>query len=147
MEKIEILKQMTLFHNLDSLELIQASKYVSHKGFNKDEMVISEGEIGDSLYIVKSGQFKAFVIRDGIEQHLATFNVGDSFGELSLIDAHPRSASVSAITEGELLIFSKSDFEKLLNYSERLKIKLLENLVMDLSSKLRRTNDRLLRLL
>ncbi len=147
MEKIEILKQMVLFHNLDSLELIQLSKLVGHKTFQEGEVVLAEGEMGDSLFVVKSGQFKAFVTRDGVDQQLAIFNMGDSFGELALLDRHPRSASVSALTEGELLEFTKENFEKVLQYSEKLKIKLLENLVYDLSLKLRRTNDRLVRLL
>jgi CRP-like cAMP-binding protein len=147
MEKIEILKQMILFHNLDSLELIQLSKLVAHKTFVEGEIVIAEGEMGDSLFVVKSGQFRAFVTRDGVDQQLAVFNSGDSFGELALIDRHPRSASVAALVEGELLEFTKESFEKILQYSEKLKIKLLENLVYDLSLKLRRTNDRLVRLL
>ncbi|MCX7830121.1 MAG: cyclic nucleotide-binding domain-containing protein [Acidobacteria bacterium] len=147
MEKIEILKQMVLFHNFDSLELIQLSKLVGHKTFQEGDLVIAEGEMGDSLFVVKSGQFRAFVTRDGVDQQLAIFNMGDSFGELALLDKHPRSASVAALTEGELLEFTKDSFDKVLHYSEKLKIKLLENLVYDLSLKLRRTNDRLVRLL
>lgn len=147
MEKIEILKQMVLFHNFDSLELIQLSKFVGHKTFSKGELAIAEGEIGDSLFIVKSGQFRAFVTRDRVDQQLAVFNIGESFGELSLLDRHPRSASVAALVDGELLEFTKESFDKILQYSEKLKIKLLENLLYDISLKLRRTNDRLIRLL
>jgi CRP/FNR family transcriptional regulator, cyclic AMP receptor protein len=147
MEKIEILKQMVLFHDLDSLELIQLSKLVTHKKYEKDEMVLAEGEIGDSLFVVKRGQFRAFVVRDGVEQHIANFNLGDSFGEMSLIDKQPRSASISALTEGELLEFTKESFENILGYSTKLQIKLLQNLVNDVSLKLRRTNDRMLHLL
>jgi CRP/FNR family transcriptional regulator, cyclic AMP receptor protein len=147
MEKIEILKQMVLFHDLDSLELIQLSKLVSHKKFEEGEMVLAEGELGDSLFVVKKGQFRAFVVRDGVEQDIAKFNLGDSFGEMSLIDKQPRSASISAITEGELLEFTKESFESILGYSQKLQIKLLQNLVNDISLKLRRTNDRLLHLL
>lgn len=43
----------------------------------------------------------------GVAQQLATFNVGDSFGEMSLIDKQPRSASISALSDGELLEFTK----------------------------------------
>lgn len=147
MEKIEILKQMVLFYNLDSLELIQLSKLVLHKIYQAGDIVVTEGEMGDSLYVVKSGQFRAYVTREGVDQQLAIFNVGESFGELSLVDEHPRSASISALVEGELLEFTKESFDKVLKYSEKLKIKILENLVCDLSIKLRRTNDRLVRLL
>ncbi len=147
MEKIEILKQMVLFHDLDSLELIQLSKLVTHKKYEKGDMVLAEGDMGDSLFVVKSGQFRAFVIRNGVEQQLATFNVGDSFGEMSLIDKQPRSASISALSDGELLEFTKESFETIMGYSQKLQIKLLQNLVNDVSLKLRRTNDRLLHLM
>lgn len=147
MEKIEILKQMVLFHDLDSLELIQLSKLVTHKKYEKGDMVLAEGDMGDSLFVVKNGQFRAFVIRNGIEQQLATFNVGDSFGEMSLIDKQPRSASISALSDGELLEFTKESFETIMGYSQKLQIKLLQNLVNDVSLKLRRTNDRLLHLM
>ena len=147
MEKIEILKQMVLFHDLDSLELIQLSKLVTHKKYEKSDMVLAEGDMGDSLFVVKNGQFRAFVIRNGIEQQLATFNVGDSFGEMSLIDKQPRSASISALSDGELLEFTKESFETIMGYSQKLQIKLLQNLVNDVSLKLRRTNDRLLHLM
>lgn len=147
MEKIEILKQMVLFHDLDSLELIQLSKLVTHKKYEKGDMVLAEGDMGDSLFVVKSGQFRAFVIRNGVEQQLATFNVGDSFGEMSLIDKQPRSASISALSDGELLEFTKESFETIMGYTQKLQIKLLQNLVNDVSLKLRRTNDRLLHLM
>lgn len=147
MEKIEILKQMVLFHDLDSLELIQLSKLVTHKKYEKGDMVLAEGDMGDSLFVVKNGQFRAFVIRNGVEQQLATFNVGDSFGEMSLIDKQPRSASISALSDGELLEFTKESFETIMGYSQKLQIKLLHNLVNDVSLKLRRTNDRLLHLM
>ncbi|HNQ79435.1 MAG TPA: cyclic nucleotide-binding domain-containing protein [Acidobacteriota bacterium] len=147
MEKIEILKQMVLFHDLDSLELIQLSKLVTHKKYEKGDMVLAEGDMGDSLFVVKNGQFRAFVIRNGVEQQLATFNVGDSFGEMSLIDKQPRSASISALSDGELLEFTKESFETIMGYTQKLQIKLLQNLVNDVSLKLRRTNDRLLHLM
>lgn len=147
MEKIEILKQMVLFHDLDSLELIQLSKLVTHKKYEKGDMVLAEGDMGDSLFVVKNGQFRAFVIRNGVEQQLATFNVGDSFGEMSLIDKQPRSASISALSDGELLEFTKDSFETIMGYTQKLQIKLLQNLVNDVSLKLRRTNDRLLHLM
>ncbi len=82
-----------------------------------------------------------------MEQQLATFNVGDSFGEMSLIDKQPRSASISALSDGELLEFTKESFETIMGYTQKLQIKLLQNLVNDVSLKLRRTNDRLLHLM
>jgi len=147
MEQIAILKQMGLFRDLDSLELIQVSKLVKHRKYEKDEVVLKEGDHGASLFVVKSGQFRAYVGQEESEKDLAVFKSADSFGELALIDHAPRSATVRAMTRGDLLEFDAAALESLMNHSLDLKLKLLSNLVRDLAAKLRRTNDRLVHLL
>lgn len=147
MEHMAILKQMGLFHGLDSLELIQVNKLVKHRRYEPGDFVIREGEEGQSLFIVKSGQFRAFVGYGGTEKDLAVFKPYDSFGELALIDHGPRSASVLALAKGELLEFTAQDLAALMDHSPELKIHLQDNIIRDLARKLRRTNDRLLHLL
>ena len=138
---------MGLFKELDSLELIQVSKLVKHRRFEKGDTVISEGEPGESLFVVKDGQFRGFVGHGDSEKDLAIFKPSDSFGELALIDRGPRSATVSAMTKGELLEFDAGALDTLMDHSPSLKIKLQNNIITDLAAKLRRTNDRLLHLL
>jgi CRP-like cAMP-binding protein len=147
MENMAVLKQIALFEGLDSLELIQVSKLVKNRHFAKDDLVIREGDVGTSLFAVKSGEFRAFIGQGLNAAELAQFKHGDSFGELALIDHAPRSASVEALTDGELLEFDKKAFETLLAYSEDMRSKLYRNLVTDLAAKLRRTNDSLAMLL
>jgi CRP-like cAMP-binding protein len=147
MEHMGILKQMGLFQGLDSLELIQVSKLVKHRRYDVGDTVLKEGEEGDSLFVVKSGQFRAFVSYGGTEKELAVFKPAASFGELALMDHGPRSATVVALVKGELLEFTSADLETLMGHSERLKICLQSNIITDLALKLRRTNDRLLHLL
>jgi len=147
MENVAILKKMGLFADLDSLELIQISKLIGHHRYAKGEVVIREGDRGSSLFAVKTGQFRAYVTRGGHQQDLAVFQSGESFGELALVDEAPRSATVEALTAGELLELTSEDFKHLLDYTPDLRKKVHENLIRDLVLKLRRTNDRLLHLL
>lgn len=147
MEHMGILKQMDLFQGLDSLELIQVSKLVKHRRYEPGGTVLKEGDEGDSLFVVKVGEFRAFVGFGGTEKDLAVFRASDSFGELALIDHGPRSATVVALTRGELLEFSSADLKNLMGHSDSLKVTLQENIITDLAAKLRRTNDRLLHLL
>ena len=147
MEHMGILKQMDLFKGLDSMELIQVSKLVKHRRYEPGSTVLGEGEAGESLFVVKAGEFRAFVQGAGAEKDLAIFRPSDSFGELALIDRGPRSATVVALTRGELLEFSSSDLNALMAHSDALKITLQENIIRDLAHKLRRTNDRLMHLL
>jgi CRP-like cAMP-binding protein len=147
MEQMAVLKSIDLFKGLDSLELVQVSKLVKHKRFDAGQQVLSEGEPGFSLFAVKSGIFRAYIQGSKARKELATFVAGDSFGELALIDHAPRSASVDAEVSGELLEFDDKAFETLLKHSEELRLKLLNNLVRDLASKLRRASDRLAQIL
>ena len=147
MEQMAVLKQIDLFEGLDHMELIQVAKLVKHRKFEGGERVLTEGEPGFALYAVKAGIFLAFLEVPGEARELATFVAGDSFGELALIDHAPRSASIEAVTAGELLEFDAKAFETLLHHSDDLRLKLLNNLVRDLASKLRRANDRLARIL
>lgn len=147
MEQMAVLKGMDLFAGLDSMELIQVSKLVKHKKFEAGGRVLTEDEPGFALYAVKAGIFRAILDSPGEKKELATFVAGDSFGELALIDHAPRSASVEAVTSGELLEFDDKAFQSLLAHSDALRLKLLQNLVRDLASKLRRANDRLAQIL
>ncbi len=147
MENIAILKKMGLFDGLDAMELIQISKRVGHHRYKKGGLVIREGDRGESLFVVKAGQFRAYVTRAGNQQDLAVFQPGETFGELALIDAAPRSASVEALTAGEVLELQAAEFREILSHSVDLRLKIKDNLIADLVAKLRRTNDRLLHLL
>jgi CRP-like cAMP-binding protein len=147
MEHAAILKRMGLFRDLDSLELIQVSKRVKHRKVKAGERVLSEGEPGHSLYVVKAGRFRAFTDHGGGELELGRFEQADGFGELALIDQGPRSATVEALSEGELLEFDREAYESLMAHSEALQMKLLKNLVRDLAQKLRRTDDQFAKLL
>lgn len=81
------------------------------------ENVIKQGEDGDYFYIITQG--KAVVTREtptnkaGIK--LAELNVGDSFGEEALISDAKRNATISMITDGQLMRLGKDDFKTLLN--------------------------------
>ena len=147
MEHAAILKRMSLFQGLDSLELVQVSKRVRHRRYRWGDRVLTDGEPGASLFMVKSGEFRATMGEGLSAVELAKFGEGDSFGEVALIDHGPRSASVEALSNGELIELDARAFQELLAYSPDLKCKLLENLARDLAAKLRHTNDTLALLL
>jgi CRP-like cAMP-binding protein len=147
MEHMAVLKGMDLFAGLDSMELIQVSKLVKNRKYDAGATVLKEGEPGFALYAVKSGLFRAVLEHPGEPKELASFVAGDSFGEMALIDHAPRSATVQAVTSGELLEFDDKAFQALLAHSEVLRLKLLQNLVGSLAAKLRHTNERLAQIL
>ena len=58
------------------------------------EFVIKEGDQGDCLFIVESGELKCTKVIDGEEKHLKNYAPGDVFGELALLYNVPRAASI-----------------------------------------------------
>lgn len=147
MEDIAILRKMSLFRDFDSLELVQVSKLVKHVTFSPGDVVVRENEEGHSLFVVKEGRLHAFHEEGGERKELANFDPLSSFGEIALIDRGPRSASVEALEDGELLEFDDKALETLVKRNDHLKLKLYMNLTDDLARKLRKTNDRLIKLL
>ena len=68
----------------------------AEKSYPKNAVVLTEGEMGDSLYMIQSGKVKVFIgDEDGREIILKILGPGDFFGEMSMIDKQPRSASVT----------------------------------------------------
>jgi serine/threonine protein kinase len=110
-----ILKENELFKNLDDKSLAKISQKLKIQKFDKDAIIIKEGELGRAFYIIKSGSVKILLTEEGnLEARVALLNQGDCFGEMSLLTGEPSSATVRAATPVELLILKKVEFEKLL---------------------------------
>lgn len=89
----------------------------------KDEVLMTQGEVGDAFYILQEGQCGAFIIDGGIEKIVKTYEKqGDYFGELALINNAPRKATVKATADAVVLKVEKDKFDNLMGpLLERLK--------------------------
>lgn len=124
------LDKVELFADLDpeQLELLAASAHL--RVFPRGAIVVNEGDEGHGLYVVQSGALKAFLMdENGREMTLSLLGPGEYFGELALVDAEPRSASVMALERSELLQISRSAFLALLDANPACMRTLLRNLV------------------
>jgi MFS family permease len=84
--------------------------------------VVSQGEVGDRLYIVKDGEAEVVARgEDGQEKELATLSKNDYFGEIALLKDVPRTATIRAKGALELYSLEREDFQNLLERSEKLK--------------------------
>ena len=144
MEKTEFLKDTVIFKDLTTFEIIKVNKVTKTRNYKSDEVIFNEGAIGDSLYIVKAGSVRVTKIEDGNEEKvLAILNPGDHFGEIALVDKHPRSATVIANEEAELIQIQAEDFNKLLESDREIALKFYKSFVQVLCSRLRDTNESL----
>lgn len=105
--------------------------------------VVKQGGPGDAMYAVLEGELRARMMVGGKETTLATFHVGDIFGEITLFDDGPRSADVLANVDSTLLKISSAKFDELCAKHPDLATPLLLALGKTLTGRIRNDNKRL----
>jgi CRP-like cAMP-binding protein len=101
------------------------AKIGKRRTYQAEEIVVREGTTGTALYIVLSG--KARVERE--EKTIAELGTGDFFGELALIEEHPRTATVVASEQTECLLFVAWEFTSLLEEHPEIAIPIMRELI------------------
>ncbi len=130
MKEYELLKQIPIFSCLDDEVLERLTTVAVRKKFARNTVLLNAGDITDSLYVIVSGKVKT-VINDenGREIILSISGPGDYFGEMSLIDGEPRSATIVTREACQLLVFSKDDLKGVLRTEPDMVFTLLKGLV------------------
>jgi len=104
--KREVLMRMPLFGKLSERELMRVMQVAEVRTYEPGQQVIRDGDRGDELFIMLSGQVKVF---KG-DAELSTLGQGEHFGEMALIRSQPRSADVMAETKSEIIAINRTDF-------------------------------------
>jgi uncharacterized membrane protein len=104
------LKDVKLFELLDDNELDELASVIDSITVLADDVIFQAGDIGDALYIVRSGEIELSV-KDTIGQKivLTVARKNDIFGELSMLDSRPRSATSMALVDSDLLLLDRDD--------------------------------------
>lgn len=117
-------------------EEIAAIASVSQDSFYQaEQIIVTQGTPGQAFYLILSGRVE--IVRDGTS--IGTFGPGDFFGDMSLLDQAPRSATIRAIEPTSCLMLSSWDFKAMLQDHPSIAIKLLEVL----SRRLRAADERI----
>ena len=141
---LEVLHEVDLFQGLPEDHLERVAALGSEKQIKKGAQVFAEGDNGDTFYIILEGAVRVSRIVPGMgEEALAVLRPGAYFGEMSLIDDDPRSATVIAHESLRLFAIKRRDLEDLLFVDRDLAYELLWNFVRTLSRRLRATNDKM----
>jgi len=123
--KSEALRRMKVFAGLDDRQVESFVRYMELIQCPQFSHIVRKGEHGDAMYIVLEGELRALAMVDGKESALATIAVGETFGEISLIDQGPRSSDVVANRDSVLLKFSTVAFDQLLREAPALAVPFL----------------------
>ena len=134
----KMLRAIPLFQDLSDADLTMLNELATEKQVPKGTVVMTAGTVGDSMYAITSGRVKVFIgDEDGREIILKILGPGDFFGEMSLIDSQPRSASVAALDPSTFKVLSRQAFEHCLERAPR-----IGTLVMQALAKRLRDADR-----
>jgi serine/threonine protein phosphatase PrpC/CRP-like cAMP-binding protein len=137
--KRDVLANMPLFSRLTERELLRVMQAVEVREYKDGDVVIREGDKGDELFIVLEGKVR--VARG--EQVLAHLGQGEHVGEMALIRSVPRSATVTAVGDAEVIAIRRADFFEILRKEHEVAVKMLWQFLGVLADRLDQTNSQL----
>jgi CRP-like cAMP-binding protein len=157
MKSLDAIRKSFIFSSLEEDQLLEILNITIEKKFNKDEIIMQEGEKGDTMYIVVEGEVgvsKSLTMKFGdndfrqTEKVLTSFKPDDHvvFGEMALIGQDSRSASIIARTDCLFLEINRADFVKLVEAKPRLGIMILMKLSELLINRLKQSSQDIIRL-
>jgi CRP/FNR family cyclic AMP-dependent transcriptional regulator len=123
-QKIDLLKKVPMFNELSNRHLKEICKHSDKVAKKAGDVLVRQGDKGWEFFFIIEG--KARVEKDG--RVIRNLTSGGFFGEISLIDREPRTASVIAETDMELLVVHSRSFSHLLNTTPGLSGKILISL-------------------
>lgn len=140
----KLLQQVFVFRDLNSRDLRLILELMHERVYGPNEVVFFEGQPGSGMYIIISGEVRV-VLNYGRanELELLRLQSEDFFGELSLIDEAPRSATIVTTTRTHLGGFFRPDLLDFIQRNPRQGVRILLNLSEVLAERLRRTTHEL----
>ncbi len=140
MKERAILRKINIFSHLRDREVDKLLEVVEEKDFTKDSVILTQDDLGDTLFIIVRGKVKIVLLsEEGKEIILSTLREGDFFGEMSLLDGEPRSASVIALEDSSLLIIKREEFLKQIRKSPEIALRIM----VEMSKRLRQADEKI----
>ena len=138
MDTVELLKGVDIFEGLTEQELRRVAAICREARYAKGQVVTSQGEEGDEMFVVRDGLVEVTVGEAGEgPRTVVNLGTGQVVGEMALVDRGPRSATVGCVTDVTLNVIERDAFEKLCQSSAQIGMVVYRNLAADLSFKLR----------
>lgn len=145
MAGIEDLRGVGLFRFLDDAELATIAAHCTLRTVPKGEVLIAEGGAEHDVLVIKRGSIYVSKRTDsGRDRELATLEAETVVGDVSMVLGSPRTASVAAKTEVEVVALSAQGYRDLLDRGDLAAYKVARNLLEVMAQRQLRTNDRLM---
>ena len=136
------LKAIPLFKELSKRDLSNLIGIIHDRNYIAGEYIFYQGDPGIGLYLLRDGEVSIHRTNDeGNEIVLATFNKGDFFGELALVDGEKRSASAIANIDTRVSVIFKPDLDEFIEKYPKKGIKILQGIAQIAAVRLRTLNE------
>jgi diguanylate cyclase (GGDEF)-like protein len=137
-----LLSSVGVFSLLSAEEIALVSEHLSNAELAAGEILFHEGDNGNDMYILADGAVAVSIkLPDGDTREIARFSPGDFFGEMSIFDDAPRSASCQAISRSTLLCLSRHAFSNVMSEHPAIAQKLMYRMLNITTQRLRGTSE------
>lgn len=141
-ETAEFLSSVRLFREFSEVDRVAVAMRLGERGLRKGQVLFREGEPGEEMFVVRRGTIVVSKAVTGkVEQVLTRLTAGDFFGEMSLVDQAPRSATIQAETDVALLALDRRHLEELVNVNPRAAVAFFQTLVHVFIERLRASTE------
>lgn len=135
LSNLDLIRRVPLFALVTPAQAEVLSTSVSKQRFKRGEAIVAQGETSNALYIILAGRTRVVMTdKKGREVILATLQVGDYIGEMSLIDNEAHSASVTAEMQTDVLVLGREPFLRCLSENTAMSNAVMRGLVKRLRS-------------
>jgi CRP-like cAMP-binding protein len=131
------LHRMALFRGLNNDEISDLLVYFEQKQYATTDKIVSAGDPGGGLFLIVSGKINVKVGGKVI----VTLEPGEVFGEVSLLDEQPRTATIFALTDVMLMNLSREAFARMKNDEAAISMQLVTNIALILCHRIRSANE------
>lgn len=135
----DFLRQHSMFGGLSEAELSLVRPRLIEQIYPVGKALLNQGEPNSTVYFIVSGEVK--VVKNG--RYITTLKVGDSFGEMELIDIQPCATSIISLSEVHAATLDNREFYRLSQENLMVFTIIIMNLARDISRRLRTTDDML----
>ncbi len=128
LERVLLLREVPIFSELSAEDLQQVADIATEQWFPKDTVIFRQDERGDMLYVIVDGQVDVVRSANGTEQVLAQRGPGDFVGEMAIIDAAPRLASLITRSDVRVLAIDGETFKAIIRERPEVSLAMLRSL-------------------
>ena len=118
------LRCVPVFNDMDNQSFSELCYISSLKKAYKGDIIANEGKLERQLYVICSGTARVYITIDGVDITIALLRPGDYFGEYSVFNSEDRRASVSALTDLQLIVLEGESFQSFIEYNEDIEEKI-----------------------